>query len=64
MKFIDDKSTGFKSLSVILPTIATVIYAVGSFWVDSNLIPIEYLPFAIPVLSFLGRIIKQPNIKE
>ena len=64
MKFINDKSTGFKSLSVILPTIATIIYAVGNFWVDSNLIPIEYLPFAIPVLSFLGRIIKQPDLRE
>ena len=64
MKFINDKSTGFKSLSVILPTIATIIYAVGNFWVDSNLIPVEYLPFAIPALSFLGRIIEQPNIKD
>lgn len=63
MKFINDKSTGFKSLAVILPTIVTVIYAVGSFWVDSNLIPIEYLPFVIPALSFLGRIIKQPNLR-
>ena len=45
MKFINDKSAGFKSLAVILPTIATIIYAVGNFWVDSNLIPIEYLPF-------------------
>ena len=64
MKFINDKSTGFKSLAVILPTIATIIYAVGNFWVDSNLIPIEYLPFVIPALSFLGRIIEQPDIKE
>lgn len=64
MKFINDKSTGFKSLAVILPTIATIIYAVGNFWMDSNLIPIEYLPFVIPALSFLGRIIEQPNIKE
>ena len=64
MKFINDKSTGFKSLAVILPTIATIIYAVGNFWVDSNLIPIEYLPFVIPALSFLGRIIEQPNIKD
>ena len=64
MKFINDKSAGFKSLAVILPTIATIIYAVGSFWMDNNLIPIEYLPFIIPALSFLGRIIKQPSIKE
>lgn len=64
MKFINDKSTGFKSLAVILPTIVTIIYAVGNFWVDSNLIPIEYLPFVVPALSFLGRIIEQPNIKE
>lgn len=64
MKFINDKSAGFKSLAVILPTIATIIYAVGNFWMDSNLIPIEYLPFVIPALSFLGRIIEQPNIKE
>lgn len=64
MKFINNKSAGFKSLAVILPTIVTVIYAVGSFWMDNNLIPIEYLPFAIPALSFLGRIIKQPSIKE
>lgn len=64
MKFINDKSAGFKSLAVILPTIATIIYAVGNFWINSNLVPIEYLPFAIPVLSFLGRIIEQPSIKE
>ena len=64
MNFINDKSAGFKSLAVILPTIATIIYAVGNFWMDSNLIPIEYLPFIIPALSFLGRIIKQPSIKE
>ena len=64
MKFINDKSAGFKSLAVILPTIATIIYAVGNFWMESNLIPIEYLPFVIPALSFLGRIIEQPSIKE
>lgn len=64
MKFINDKSAGFKSLAVILPTIATIIYAVGNFWMDSNLIPIEYLPFIVPALSFLGRIIEQPDIKE
>lgn len=64
MNFINDKTTGFKSLAVILPTIATAIYAVGNFWLDSNLIPIQYLPFIIPALSFLGRIIEQPNIKE
>ncbi len=64
MKFINDKSAGFKSLAVILPTIATIIYAVGNFWMDSNLIPIEYLPFVIPALSFLGRIIEQPNLRE
>ena len=63
MKFINDKSAGFKSLAVILPTIATIIYAVGNFWMESNLIPIEYLPFVIPALSFLGRIIEQPNIE-
>ena len=64
MNFINDKSVGFKSLAVILPTIATVIYAVGNFWVDNNLIPIEYLPFVIPALSFLGRIIEQPDLRE
>ena len=64
MNFINDKSVGFKSLAVILPTIATVIYAVGNFWVDNNLIPIEYLPFVVPALSFLGRIIEQPDLRE
>lgn len=64
MNFINDKTTGLKSLAVILPTVATIIYAVGNFWLESDLIPIQYLPFIIPTLSFLGRIIKQPSIKE
>lgn len=52
----------WKSLAVILPIVVAVLYALINGVVDANLIPLEWLPIAMIVSGFLGRIIKQPKL--
>ena len=62
MKLINNWSSMYKSLSVILPIIMAVLYALITSVVDADLIPIEFLPIAMIVSGYLGRIIKQPKL--
>lgn len=61
MKLINDWSKAFRSLAVWLPIIATAIIAVLDILVQSNIVPIAYVPFIVAVSGFIGRIIKQPK---
>ena len=62
MKLISNWQKMWKSLAVILPFITTVVYAVITYYIDANLIPVGFLPVAIVISGYLGRIIKQPKL--
>jgi hypothetical protein len=63
MKFINNWSKMYKSLSVILPIIVAVLYALINSVVDANLMPVEFLPVAMIISGYLGRIIKQDSLQ-
>lgn len=54
----------WQSLAVWLPIIATAIIAVLDILVQSNLIPITYVPFIVAITGFIGRIIKQRGLHD
>ena len=54
----------YKSLAVWLPVLATAIYAALEYTTESNLIPVEALPFVVAITGGLGWVIKQHNIKR
>lgn len=62
--FIKNWQDKWKSLAVILPTLATIIVTVLQMGVDVNIIPTQYLPFVVLVTGYLGRIVQQKNLKE
>ena len=64
MNFINDKTTGLKSLAVWFPTVLAIIVAVVNTLTESQVVPVEWIPFLVFISGFLGRIIKQPSIKE
>ena len=62
--FVKNYNQVFKSLAVWLPVLATAIYAALEYTTESNLIPVEALPFVVAITSGLGWVIKQHNIKR
>lgn len=64
MKLTNNWQDKWKSLAVILPTVVTIAHAVSLYYIDGGLIPPEYLPIAVIVSSYLGRIIKQEGISD
>jgi len=62
MKLINNWSQMYKSLAVVLPIVVAMIYALINGLADANLIPTEYLPIAMIIVGYLGRIIKQPKL--
>lgn len=69
MKLITNWKQAHKALSVILPTVGSVVMLI--LYVlqkagELDLIPIEYLPFittaVIPFLAWLGRVIPQASL--
>ena len=62
MKLINNWQKMYKSLAVVLPTVAVFALALIGAATDSNLIPTEYMGFVVLVTAFLGRIIKQPKL--
>lgn len=62
MKLVSNWQKMYKSLAVVLPTVAVFAIALIGAATDSNLIPPEYMGFVVLVTGFLGRIIKQPRI--
>ncbi|MGQ0880324.1 DUF7940 domain-containing protein [Acinetobacter baumannii] len=69
MKLINNWQQAHKALSVILPTITSVImlliYCIQQA-TDLSLIPDEYIPFVttvlVPVMSWIGRVIPQVSL--
>lgn len=61
--FVKNWNQVFKSLAVWLPVLATDIYAALEYTTESNLIPVEALPFVVAITGGLGWVIKQHNIK-
>lgn len=69
MKLINNWQQAHKALSVILPTLTSVImlliYCIQQAS-DLNLIPDEYIPFIttvlVPVMSWFGRVIPQVTL--
>lgn len=64
MNFINDKMSAFKSLAVWFPTVIAIIVAVINVLTESQVVPMEWIPVLVFISGFLGRIIKQPSIKE
>ena len=64
MNFIKDKTQGFKSLAVWLPTLLSLLVVVLDFTVQTNLIPVMWIPVVVFVSGYIGRIIKQPQMRE
>lgn len=70
MQLIDNWQNAHKALSVILPTLGSVITLL-IFCLQKagelNLIPTEYIPLvttvAVPVLAWIGRVIPQISLK-
>ena len=62
MNLINNWQKMWKSLAVVLPTVAVFALALIGAATDSNLIPTEYMGFVVLVTAFLGRIIKQQKL--
>ena len=62
MKLINNWQKMYRSLAVILPTLAVFLLAIADAAMQTQLIPIEYMPVVVAVTGFIGRIIKQPKL--
>lgn len=54
----------YKSLAVIVPTVATGAYAITDWALGAGVVPPQYLPVVVAVSGTLGWIIKQNSIKK
>lgn len=64
MKIINDKTQALKSLAVWFPTVLTFIVVLMDTAMQTQIVPTAYIPAVVFVSGFLGRIIKQPSLKE
>lgn len=64
MNLINNKLGALKSLAVWLPTLLTILVVVLDAVVQAQVIPTVWIPLVVFISGFLGRIIKQPSIKE
>ncbi len=62
MKFIKDWQKMYKSLAVVLPTVAVFVLALIDAATQTQLIPPEYMGFVVLITGFIGRIIRQPKL--
>lgn len=62
MNLVNNWTRMWKSLAVILPALVAVAYALMNHFIANNQIPIEYLPVAMIISGYLGRIVKQPKL--
>lgn len=54
----------YKSLAVMLPTVATGAYAITDWALGAGVVPPQYLPIVVAVSGTLGWTIKQSNMKK
>lgn len=64
MKLINNWQKMWKSLAVILPTLATLLIVIADYLLQANLVPIAYVPLVVMVTGFIGRIIKQKGLEN
>lgn len=62
MNLVNNWTRMYKSLAVVLPALVAVAYALMNHFIANNQIPIEYLPIAMIISGYLGRIVKQPKL--
>ena len=62
MTLVQNWTKAYKSLAVILPTLAVFALSLLDAAMQTNLVPAEYLPIVVAISGFIGRIIKQPKI--
>lgn len=62
MGLVSNWKEAYKSLAVILPTLAVFVLSLLDAAMQTNLVPVEYLPIVVAVSGFIGRIVKQPSI--
>ena len=69
MKLINNWQQAHKALSVILPTVGSLVLLIVYMLEEAgklSLIPTEYLPFVttilVPVLAWIGRVIPQISL--
>ena len=64
MSLINNWQKMWKSLAVILPTLATIAITAADYALQTNLVPVAYIPVVVAVTGFVGRIIQQNSLKE
>lgn len=64
MNLINNWQKMWKSLAVILPTLATLLIVIADYLLQANLVPIAYVPLVVMVTGFIGRIIKQKGLEN
>ena len=62
MKLVSNWKQAYKSLAVWLPTLAVFLLSLLDAAMQTNLVPVEYLPIVVAVSGFISRIIKQRKI--
>ena len=63
MALVQNWAKAYKSLAVILPTLAVFALSLLDAAMQTNLVPAEYLPIVVAISGFVGRIIKQPSMR-
>ncbi len=64
MKFIKNWKDMWQSYAVLFPAIATLIVMNADVMLQYNLVPAEFVPLVVLITGFIGRIIKQPSMRE
>ncbi len=62
MNLVENWTKMIRSLAVVLPTLAVFALALLDAFMQTQLVPLEYMPIVVAISAFLGRIIKQPKL--
>ena len=63
MALVKNWQKAYKSLAVLLPTVAVFLLYMIEAAMQTNLVPEQWLPVVVFISGFIGRIVKQPNIE-
>lgn len=64
MKLVNNWVQVYKSLAVWLPTLAVFALAMIDAAIQTNLVPVQYMPIVVAVSGFIGRVIKQDSMEK